>query len=92
MSQIFLDWFSGSVAELSSKQRRNLRTVLEVLSRDPNVSTWDMAEHEKYPLWKTIQKLESRGFVISVKRNYPWLRYEVTEEGKKFLSETEGEK
>ena len=86
-SIIFMDSFSGSISDLKPKQRGDLKTVLRVLLKDPNVSTWDMDEGKRYPLWKTIAKLEAMEYVISVSRPYPWHRYEVTEAGKKFLSE-----
>jgi hypothetical protein len=84
---IFLDNFSGSVGELKPRQKGNMMIVLDVLSHDPNVSTWDMDDNQRYPLWKTIEKLEKLSYIKSVERNYPWLRYEVTELGKKVLSE-----
>lgn len=84
---VFPDCFSGSVYDLKPRQRGNIKTVLKVLSVDPNVSTWDMDNGIRYPLWKTIKKLEDLGYVKSVERPYPWHRYLVTEAGKKFLSE-----
>lgn len=86
-SIIFMDSFSGSISDLKPKQRGDLKTVLKVLLNDPNVSTWDMDNGIRYPLWKTIKKLEDLGYVKSVERPYPWHRYLVTEAGKKFLSE-----
>lgn len=86
---IFMDSFSGSIGELKPKQRGDLKTVLRVLLKDPNVSTWDMDDGKRYPLWKTILKLEAMKYVVSVNIPYPWHRYEVTEAGKKFLSENE---
>lgn len=84
---VFMDSFSGSVCDLRSRQRGNIKTVLKVLSKDPNVSIWDMDNGIRYPLWKTIKKLEDLGYVKSVERPYPWLRYEITETGKNFLLE-----
>ena len=62
-SVVFIDCFSGSVYDLKPRQRGNIRTVLRVLSADPNVSTWDMDNGTRYPLWKTIKKLEDLGYV-----------------------------
>lgn len=84
---IHIDCFSGSVAELKPKQRGDIMIVLEVLSRDPNVSTWDMDDGKRFPLWKTIERLQEEGFIVSVERSYPWLRFEVNEAGKKALAE-----
>lgn len=84
---VFMDSFSGSVYDLKPRQRGNIGTVLKVLLVDPDVSVWDMDNGTRYPLWKTIKKLEDLGYVKSVEKPYPWLRYEVTESGKKFISE-----
>lgn len=78
--------FSGSVADLKPKERANPIRVLAVLKSDPNVSTWDMdAGSPRYHLWKTIKILENRGWIISIERPYPWLRYELTEEGQRVV-------
>lgn len=82
---VFIDCFSGSAYDLKPRQRGNIKTVLKVLSADPNVSVWDMDNGTRYPLWKTIKKLEDLGYVKSVERPYPWLKYEVTDAGRKFL-------
>lgn len=87
MNRIFIDTFSGSVGELKPKQKGNMMTVLKVLSRDPNVSTWDMDDNIRYPLWKTIDKLEKLMYITNIKRPFPWHRFEITELGKKSLSE-----
>ena len=84
---IFLDYFSGSVAGLKPKQRGDDKIVLETLSRDPNVSTWDMDESKRYPLWKTVGRLKMLGYIDEVKRPYPWHRFEITELGRSFPSE-----
>jgi DNA-binding PadR family transcriptional regulator len=61
--------------------------VLEVLSHDPNVSTWDMDDSKRYPLWKTIKRLEESQYIESVKKHYPWHQFNITELGKKALLE-----
>lgn len=83
---VFIDCFSGKIGDLKPKQRGSIRTVLSVLRSDPNVSTWDMDDGKRYPLWKTVEKLQKLGYVKSVDREYPWLRFEITELGKEFLS------
>lgn len=79
---IFIDSFSGGVAELTKKQRRDGKAVLRVLLVDQMISTWDMDEGD---LWRTIEVLTGRGYIKSIPVRYPWLKYEVTEEGKKYL-------
>lgn len=83
---VFIDSFSGSVSDLKPKQRGDMKKVLEVLSVDPRVSTWDMDDGKRYPLWKTIEKLKDAGYLEDVESHYPWLKYRLTESGKKFLS------
>ena len=78
----FLDSFSGSVYELKPKQKGNPMIVLSVLSKDPNVSTWDMDSGKRYPLWKTIDKLKEMGYIEEIPCNYPWRKYVITESGK----------
>lgn len=89
-SVVFLDSFSGSISDLKPKQRGDMKKVLEILSVDPRVSTWDMDEGKRFPLWKTIEKLKDAGYLEDVESHYPWLKYRVTELGKEFLSGDNG--
>jgi hypothetical protein len=84
---VFLDSFSGAVADLKPRQRGDIMTVLSVLERDPNVSTWDMDDGRTNPIWRTIAALNELGYVKEIPREYPWHRFEVTELGKKTLNE-----
>lgn len=84
---VHICYFSGSVAELKPKQKGNDMIVLDVLSRDPNVSAWDMDDNKKWPLWKAIDRLQEKGYIKSIDRPYPWLKFEVTKNGQRALSE-----
>jgi len=84
---IFLDSFSGSVYDLKPKQRGNPMIVLSVLSKDSNVSTWDMDNGKRYPLWKTIDKLKEMNYIEEIPCNYPWHKFKITEQGRRALNE-----
>jgi len=70
--------FSGGVSRLKPRQQRDPMAVLKALRDDPNVSTWDMGEHN---LWKTIQSLKDLGYVKEIDVAYPWCKFEVTQLG-----------
>jgi hypothetical protein len=76
--------FSGGVARLKPKQQHDSMAVLKALFQDGNVSTWDMGEHN---LWKTIQGLQSFGYVKELKVAYPWCKFEITPLGIEKLKE-----
>lgn len=78
--------FSGSVAYLKPKEKRNRMLVLKALSNDPRVSTWDMGENK---LYVTVYDLVEKGFVVdrSDTVGYPWHRFEITNAGRKALLE-----
>ena len=42
MSRVFVDSFSGAVAELTRKQQADPVAVLRALQRSPMVSTWEL--------------------------------------------------
>ena len=77
--------FSGSVAYLSRKQKKNPMQVLQALANDPRVSTWDMDEHN---LWQTIYALVEKGLLRdeTKKEVYPWCRFTVTKAGRKAIA------
>ncbi len=80
--RIFLDSFSGAAAMLPRAQR-NANCVLAALAKHPYVSTWDM---EELPwLRNIIADLKQQGLITSQDEPYPWLRYKLTEAGKKAL-------
>lgn len=80
---VFLDSFSGALADLPPK-KRNLTNALIVLSKHPNVSTWDM---DKLWLRKLISDLITIGLIQSEPVGYPWLKYSLTESGLKEIEE-----
>lgn len=79
---IFLDSFSGAVADLKPKERTE-ENVLAVLREHPRVSTWDLSENRW--LWTMLARLEKAGKVTSTNEGYPWHRYEVTTQSCKWV-------
>lgn len=78
----FLDSFSGAVADLKPREKKDPMKVLAVLAEHPRLSTWDMET-----VWKTIFGLRDRGLVVEDKREeYPWVRYDVTDAGRAALA------
>jgi hypothetical protein len=81
--KVYIDSFSGNVSRLTAKEKKYPKKVLEALSKDPMVSTFDMGTHD---LWKTIKYLESEGLIESIPMTYPWHKFVVTEKGKKEIN------
>lgn len=79
---VHLDYFSGSVADLKGKDKKDPLKVLAVLAKDPMVSVWDMDK-----LWKILYSLRDQGLVEEVEHPYPWLEFRVTEKGKRGIVE-----
>lgn len=79
---VMLDSFSGSIVDLKPKNR-TLKDALIVLSKDPQVSTFDMSSHA----WvrKLIFALIFHGYITPVKSAYPWHQYRITKQGKLFM-------
>lgn len=82
-TKVFIDSFSGKVAELKRGNRSN-HNVLAVLEKHPMVSTWDMGELPW--LRNTISKLTNLGYILSLEEPYPWHRYRLTALGLAFLA------
>jgi len=80
---VFLDSFSGALADLPKDQRTSPK-ALHTLSQSPRVSTWDRSEHP----WvdKMLRDLVDQGLITEAAGEaYPWHRYALTELGKKML-------
>jgi len=71
---IYLDSFSGAVADLK-KGQRTADSVITVLKNDPMVSTWDMSENSW--LCSIINNLKKEGKIKAEKSDYPWHKYSV---------------
>ena len=71
----FLDSFSGSVVDLKPKDRED-KNVLNILRRDPRVSTFDMSEHYKW-LPHAIERLKREGKIVELDEPYPWHKFKV---------------
>lgn len=81
-----IDSFSGAVADLSNKDKRDPMKVLDCLSKHPRVSVWDMDDNKRYPLYKIIDDLKRRGLIVDKDEPYPWCYFVVTEAGLKELA------
>ena len=79
---IHIDRFSGSIIDLKPKQR-DAKNALLILLKDPRVSAFDMSE--KAWVRGLIQGLEHNGHIKEKESSYPWLEYEITEAGNKFV-------
>ncbi len=80
---MFLDSFSGAIADLR-KPERNQQSALRVLSKHPRVSTWDMAEYA----WvrSLIGDLLRDGLITEDRSEpYPWHRYRLTCAGRRAM-------
>lgn len=83
--RVFLDSFTGAVADLKPKQR-TIENVLIVLDDSPLVSTWDMSSNRW--LQQMVAVLVQRKFIEEDKKErYPWHRYKVTDLGKAYLAD-----
>lgn len=78
MSRIFIDCFSGSLADLP-KGKRTTVDALRVLAEHPRVSTFDRG-----PAWleSLLADLKQKGLIVEVDEPYPWHRFALTEAGK----------
>ena len=89
MSLVFVDSFSGAVADLTRKQQADPVAVLRALQRSPMVSTWDLSGSLDGVIWQ----LKKDGLIEDQSRavGYPWHKFVVTPKGAERLAE-EGRK
>jgi len=80
---IYLDSFSGALADLKPAQRSR-ENILRTLRRHPLVSCWDMSEHR----WirEAITELIRMQVLVAKDEPYPWHRFVVTATGDALLS------
>ena len=71
---------------LTSKQRKDPVAILRALRDDPRISTWDMVKGRPR-LWRIIYQMVKDGLIVEVKEPYPWLRFELTDNGKALIEE-----
>lgn len=76
---IFLDSFSGALADLKTKQRTE-ENALAILAEHPRVSTWDMSENRW--LCGLIDGLKQNGLIVEQTEPYPWHRFALTDKGR----------
>jgi hypothetical protein len=77
-STIFLDSFSGSLADLKPSHRTSAH-ALQALANDGRVSTFDRSEYRW--LDRLVSDLMARGLIAEVRAEYPWHRYVLTGAG-----------
>lgn len=75
--------FSSDVAQLKGKDKKDPLKVLNALSQNPRISTFDMSENRH--LRSSIKFLEMKGFIVPIEESYPWHRWDITELGKQYL-------
>lgn len=80
--KIHIDSFSGKVVDLKRGQRTH-ENILEVLSKHPRISTWDMGELPW--LRNAINELKLYGFIVEQDEPYPWHKYKVTDTGLSYM-------
>lgn len=86
LTNVHLCSFSGGVMRLTSKQRKDPVAILRALRDDPRISTWDMVKGRPR-LWRIIYQMVKDGLIVEVKEPYPWLRFELTDNGKALIEE-----
>jgi|SRR6516164_2942162 hypothetical protein len=83
MGRVFLDSFSGAVADLPKAKHRDEIAVMRALLSDPKVSCFDRSEYPR--LDRTLVDLKQRGLLSETRCPYPWHKFHVTPEGLKVL-------
>lgn len=82
--RVFIDSFSGALADLKKGQRTE-GNALAAMHKHPRVSTWDMSEYA----WvrNLIGDLKRKGLIEERgDEPYPWHRYALTNTGRATLT------
>lgn len=81
-SPIFLDSFSGALADLKPANR-TIAAALRTLAESPHVSTFDRSECR----WinTLLRSLIDQGLIVEVSAAYPWHRFALTDAGKESI-------
>jgi hypothetical protein len=81
---VFVDSFSGAIADLPSRLRRDPVAVLCVLEQSPLFSVFDATEHAT--LARTLDWLKETGkFTCKEGIGFPWHHAVITEKGRAYL-------
>lgn len=82
-SRIFVDSFSGALADLPKGQRTTL-DALRTLVEHPQVSTFDRS----YLPWvdRLVRDLLAQGLIVEERVQYPWHRFALTDAGRVALA------
>ena len=84
-TNVHLCSFSGGVARLTAKQRKDKVAILAALEDDPRISTWDMDEGRPR-LWQIIHAMAEEGLIFQSDADYPWHHYFLSVMGRAMLS------
>ena len=80
----FIDSFSGDLASLPAKKRRDSDAVLRLLWQSPRFSCFDATEHATLA-W-TLDRLKDTGMIeYKTGIGYPWCEVRLTDAGKERL-------
>ena len=79
---IFLDSFSGALADLPKVQRGTI-DALRVLELHPRVSAFDRSELRW--LDDLLRDLLNQRLIVEIAAAYPWYRYELMTAGRQIL-------
>lgn len=82
-ASFFVDSFSGGLADLPARSRRDAVDVLRCLHKYPTFSVFDASEHQS--LARTLDALKLSGLIEYEEPGpaYPWVTARLTDSGKK---------
>ena len=84
ITDVHLCSFSGGVARLTAKQRKDKVSILAALKNDPRISTWDMSEGRPR-LWRIIYEMRHEGLIFEIPAEYPWHEFQLSDAGAALL-------
>lgn len=88
---MFLCSFSGALATLPAKYRRDQTAILQVLRKHPRFSVFDATEHKA--LATTLDRMKDRGLISypDPQPEYPWIRAHLSDKALALLDRISGE-
>lgn len=83
-SACFVDDFSTISGNMTRKEQGDIRRVLaEVMKASGMFSIFDATENQT--IAGTMEAIQRSGWVKSIEHGYPWLQWELTDEGRQQL-------
>jgi len=80
----YVDDFSTISGNLTRKEQRDIRRVLaEVMKANGMFSIFDATENQE--IAGSMTAIERSGWVKRIEHGYPWLQWELTDEGRQQL-------